>query len=68
MRIKATVVWEHMIIHWGGWVLGGSDTHDRLIRELVNGAQVAIVFVNYTPSPWSRHMQLQNGLPKMAKP
>lgn len=41
--------------HGGGWVLGGSDTHDRLIRELVNGAQVAIVFVNYTPSPEAKY-------------
>ncbi len=60
--------------HGGGWVLGGFDTHDRLVRELANSAQVTIVFVNYTPSPanilflWSRHTQLQNGLPKMAKP
>ena len=37
--------------HGGGWVLGGSDTHCRLIREFANGAQAAIVFVNYTPSP-----------------
>jgi acetyl esterase len=41
--------------HGGGWVLGGSDTHDRLIRELVNGAQVALVFVNYTPSPEAKY-------------
>ena len=42
-------------LHGGGWVLGGSDTHDRLIRELANGAQVAIVFVNYTLSPEARY-------------
>jgi acetyl esterase len=32
-------------------VLGGFDTHERLVRELANKANVAIVFVNYTPSP-----------------
>jgi acetyl esterase len=37
--------------HGGGWVLGGFDTHQRLVRELANKANVAIVFVNYTPSP-----------------
>ena len=37
--------------HGGGWVLGGFDTNNRLVRELGNSAQVAIVFVNYTPSP-----------------
>jgi acetyl esterase len=42
-------------LHGGGWVLGGSDTHDRLIRELANGAQVAFIFVNYTLSPEARY-------------
>lgn len=37
--------------HGGGWVLGNKDTHDRLIREIANGANAAVVFVNYTPSP-----------------
>jgi acetyl esterase len=37
--------------HGGGWVLGGFDTHERLVRELANKANVAIVFVDYTPSP-----------------
>jgi acetyl esterase len=37
--------------HGGGWVLGGFDTHERLVRELANKANVAVVFVNYTPSP-----------------
>lgn len=40
-----------MYFHGGGWILGNKDTHDRLIRELANGANAAIVFVNYTPSP-----------------
>lgn len=38
-------------MHGGGWILGNKKTHDRLIRELANGVQAAIVFVNYTPSP-----------------
>ncbi len=38
-------------MHGGGWVLGNAGTHDRLVRELVVGAQVAVAFVEYTPSP-----------------
>lgn len=41
--------------HGGGWVLGDKDTHDRLIRELVNGANAVVVFVNYTPSPEAQY-------------
>jgi acetyl esterase len=44
-----------MYFHGGGWVLGGPDTHDRLVRELANGAHAAIVFVNYTPSPEAKY-------------
>lgn len=44
-----------MYFHGGGWVLGGFDTHDRLARELANGAHAAIVFVNYTPSPEAKY-------------
>lgn len=40
-----------MYFHGGGWVLGSKDTHDRLLRDLTNGAHAAFVFVNYTPSP-----------------
>ncbi len=40
-----------MYFHGGGWILGSKDTHDRLLRDLTNGAQAAFVFVNYTPSP-----------------
>src|SRR5262245_9093747 len=40
-----------MYFHGGGWVLGSKNTHDRLVRDLVNGANAAFVFVNYTPSP-----------------
>jgi len=40
-----------MYFHGGGWVLGSKNTHDRLLRDLVNATQAAFVFVNYTPSP-----------------
>src|SRR5713101_8980672 len=40
-----------MYFHGGGWVLGSEKTHDRLLRDLVNGTHAAFVFVNYTPSP-----------------
>jgi len=40
-----------MYFHGGGWVLGSKHTHDRLLRDLVNGSDAAFVFVNYTPSP-----------------
>lgn len=40
-----------MYFHGGGWVLGNFFTHERLVRELAVGANMAVVFVNYTPSP-----------------
>lgn len=40
-----------MYFHGGGWILGSKHTHDRLLRDLVNGSEAAFVFVNYTPSP-----------------
>src|SRR5260221_8001235 len=44
-----------MYFHGGGWILGDKETHDRLVRETANGAQAAVVFVNYTPSPEARY-------------
>ncbi len=44
-----------MYFHGGGWVLGGFDTHERLLRELANGADAAVVFVSYTPSPEAKY-------------
>lgn len=41
-------------IHGGGWVLGNAETHDRLVREIANGAHAAVIFVNYTRSPEAR--------------
>ena len=41
--------------HGGGWVLGGFDTHERLVREIAIKANVAVVFVNYTLSPEGKY-------------
>jgi len=38
-------------MHGGGWVLGNSATHDRLVRELAVGAGAAVAFVEYDRSP-----------------
>lgn len=44
-----------MYFHGGGWILGNKNTHDRLVREIANGANCACVFVNYAPSPEARY-------------
>ncbi len=44
-----------LYLHGGGWVLGNSGTHDRLVRELAVGARAAVVFVEYERSPEARH-------------
>jgi acetyl esterase len=41
-------------LHGGGWVLGDESTHDRLVRQIANGAHAAVIFVDYTPSPEAR--------------
>jgi acetyl esterase len=46
-----------MYFHGGGWVLGDFDTHERLIKELANAANVSIVYVNYTLSPEAKYPQ-----------
>jgi acetyl esterase len=40
-----------MYFHGAGWVMGDVNTHDRLVREIADGAQVAVVFVDYDRSP-----------------
>ncbi len=42
-------------LHGGGWVMGGVDTHDRLVREIAQGARAAVVFVDYGLSPESQY-------------
>ncbi len=44
-----------MYFHGGGWILGNQHTHDRLVREIACGAEVAVAFVNYTPSPEAKY-------------
>lgn len=44
-----------LYLHGGGWVLGGSTTHDRLVRELSTGVRAAVVFVDYDRSPEARY-------------
>ncbi len=44
-----------LYFHGGGWVLGDADTHDRLVRELANGANAAVVFVDYDRSPETQY-------------
>lgn len=44
-----------MYIHGGGWVLGDASTHDRLVRQIANGAKAAVVFINYTRSPEAKY-------------
>jgi acetyl esterase/lipase len=41
--------------HGAGWVFGDKDIYDRLIRELANGANAALVFVDYSRSPERRY-------------
>src|ERR1700694_257648 len=44
-----------MYFHGGGWVLGDADTYDRFVREIVNGAGAAVVFVEYNRAPEERY-------------
>lgn len=41
--------------HGAGWVFGGWETHERLIRELATKANIAIVFVEFTLSPEAKY-------------
>jgi len=40
-----------MFFHGGGWVAGGVDTHDRLIREISVAVEAAVVFVAFHRAP-----------------
>ncbi|HWT98589.1 MAG TPA: alpha/beta hydrolase [Terriglobales bacterium] len=44
-----------MYFHGGGWVLGDESTHDRLIRQIANGAHATVVFVDYERSPEAKY-------------
>jgi acetyl esterase/lipase len=47
-----------MYYHGGGWVLGDFKTHERLVREIANKANTALVFVDYTPSPEAKYQEI----------
>lgn len=52
-----------LYLHGGGWVFGGAISHDRLVRELVVGAGVVAIFVEYSLAPEARYpMALEEGL------
>ena len=44
-----------LYFHGGGWVLGDKHTHDRLVREIANMTNSAVVFVDYSRSPEARY-------------
>jgi acetyl esterase len=44
-----------MYFHGGGWVLGDTITHDRLVREIADGVRAAVVFVDYINSPEAKY-------------
>ena len=41
--------------HGLGWVFGGPQTHDRLVRELAVGTGAAVVFPDYDLSPEAKY-------------
>jgi acetyl esterase/lipase len=44
-----------LYMHGGGWVLGGTESHGRLISELAAGSGAAVVFPRYSLSPEARY-------------
>ena len=44
-----------MYFHGGGWVLGDTVTHERLVRELAEGVNACVVFVDYVNSPEAKY-------------
>ena len=44
-----------LYVHGLGWVFGGPETHDRLVRELAVGAQAAVVFPDYDLAPEQKY-------------
>jgi acetyl esterase len=47
----AEIIPAVMFFHGGGWVAGGVDTHDRLIREIAVAVHAAVVFVAFNRAP-----------------
>lgn len=44
-----------MYFHGGGWILGDKNIYDNVVREIANGSQAAVVFVEFDRSPESQH-------------
>lgn len=44
-----------MYFHGGGWILGDKDNYDRLIREISNETQAAVIFVDFDRSPEAKY-------------
>lgn len=42
-------------MHGAGWVLGGWQSHDRLVLELASKANAAVVFVDFSLSPEAKY-------------
>lgn len=42
-------------LHGGGWVVGGVETHSRLVQDLAEKTGCAVVFVEYTLAPEAHH-------------
>ena len=44
-----------LYVHGLGWVFGGPETHDRLVRELAIGVRAAVVFPDYDLAPEAKY-------------
>ncbi|WP_433132488.1 alpha/beta hydrolase [Micromonospora sp. CA-240977] len=44
-----------LYVHGLGWVFGGPETHDRLVRELALGVNAAVVFPDYDLAPEAKY-------------
>lgn len=44
-----------MFFHGAGWVFGDWNSHERLVLEIANGSNAAVVFVEYSRSPEVRY-------------
>jgi hypothetical protein len=52
-----------MYFHGRGWVLGDREAYDRVLREIANGADTAVVLVNFTRSSEARYpVAVEGGL------